>query len=72
MKNIPFILMRLRVQRTQMYGSSAIIRPENALKDDFTNAEMNDDNLTDEMYAVLRQAFGGRQERHQAMIKHMV
>ena len=26
MKNIPFILMRLRVQRTQMYGSSAIIR----------------------------------------------
>ena len=26
MKNIPFILMRLRVQRTQMYGSSVIIR----------------------------------------------
>ena len=25
-ENIPFILMRLRVQRTQMYGSSAIIR----------------------------------------------
>ena len=35
-------------------------KAKNALKDDFTNAEMNDDNLTDEMYAVLRQAFGGQ------------
>ena len=35
-------------------------KAKNALKEDFTNAEMNDDNLTDEMYAVLRQAFGGQ------------
>ena len=26
-------------------------KAKNALKEDFTNAEMNDDNLTDEMYA---------------------
>ena len=49
-------------------------KAKNALKEDFTNAEMNDDNLTDEMYAVLRQAFQGGQTEssHQAMIKHMV
>jgi len=47
-------------------------KAKNALKEDFTNAEMNDDNLTDEMYAVLRQAFGGQTGASSSnMIKQM-